>query len=269
MDKKKRRAIMRKYVPVGVIVLLMIVGLLFFLLHSTNPINAGLKYLSSQKNKDISSLKKTLANREIEETQSLLDEGKIQIFDVFKDFMFLGDSRVVGFQSYGYFPVQNVMAAAGNTIMNIDEAVSTVEERQPKNIYLSYGVNDMGLNIGENEGESGYDVVYEEQIKKLLAVDPEANIYVNSIIPATPQAVAEAPRWNKVNEFNAKIKAMCEKNGWTYIDNSSLANGGNADIYQADGIHYLSDFYTVWAKNIYDQKILADASKSGESNEKE
>lgn len=90
----------------------------------------------------------------------------------------------------------------------------------------------MGLNIGENEGDPGYDVVYEEQIKKLLAVDPDANVYVNSIIPATPAALQKSPRWDKVDAFNAKIKAMCDRNGWTYIDNDALAQGGQANIYQ-------------------------------------
>ena len=117
----------------------------------------------------------------------------------------------------------------------------------------------MGLNIGENEGDPGYDVVYEEQIKKLLTVDPGAHVYVNSIIPATPAALQKSPRWDKVDAFNAKIKAMCDRNGWTYIDNDALAQGGQANIYQEDGVHFLQQFYSQWAENMYNTKKKADA----------
>lgn len=242
-----------------VFLLLLIGSSVWFLFFRFDETASGLSYLRTQKSKDIVQLKNDLATRDQEELEQMMGNGSLEIFDLFRDFLIFGDSRVYGFESYGFFPAENVLADAGHTIMNIDEGIETVKQRQPKNLFFSYGVNDMGLNIGENEGDPGYDVVYEEQIKKLLAVDPEAHVYVNSIIPATPAALQKSPRWDKVDAFNTKIKAMCDRNGWTYIDNDALAQGGQANIYQKDGVHFLQPFYSRWAENIYNTKKKADA----------
>ena len=115
-------------------------------------------------------------------------------------------------------------------------------------IFFSYGVNDMGMNIDAEEG--GYDGQYESQIKKIVEVCPDATIIVNSIIPATPAAVQKSPSWGNVDAYNTKIKSMCEKNKWIYVDNSEISQNGNANIYQNDGIHFLTTFYSTWAENM-------------------
>lgn len=105
----------------------------------------------------------------------------------------------------------------------------------------------MGMQLDD---AGGYDKVYQEQIQKVLERCPDATIAVNSIIPATDEAVAESPRWNKVDEYNAKVKSMCQENGWIYIDNTEISQNGDAPIYQADGVHFLPSFYTTWAENM-------------------
>lgn len=35
-----------------------------------------------------------------------------------------------------FFPAENVLADAGHTIMNIDEGIETVKQRQPKNLFF-------------------------------------------------------------------------------------------------------------------------------------
>ncbi|MDE5757936.1 MAG: hypothetical protein K2H85_04915 [Allobaculum sp.] len=179
-----------------------------------------------------------------------MNEGIGSVWTLFKDAVIMGDSRVYGFKSYGFLPENQVLAEAGYTINNITEYLNTIGATQPKVIYLSYGVNDMGLDIGREEGDNGYQTVYERNIQALLERSPNSKIVVNSIIDPTPAAIAAAPRWDKVDDFNRQIKEMCERNGWTYVDNSSLADNGNAPIYAPDGIHFLSTFYETWAKNM-------------------
>lgn len=62
--------------------------------------------------------------------------------------------------------------------------------------------------------------------------------------------VKQTPRWAKVDEYNAQIEALCKKRGWTYVDNSKLADGGKANIYIDDGIHLQPSFYPEWASNM-------------------
>ncbi len=182
--------------------------------------------------------------------EDLIEQAGGSVWNLFDDAIFIGDSRVYGFMSYGFIPSNRVLAAGGYTIQNISEYLSSVALLQPSVIYLSFGINDMGLNIGQDEGENGYAKVYTRQIEALLDRDPGATIVVNSVIDATPSAVANSPRWNKVAEFNRQIKKMCKENDWIYVDNDPLAQGGNAPIYNSDGVHLVSTFYEPWAKNM-------------------
>lgn len=193
----------------------------------------------------IASASKTSAKIDIDD----LIEQAGSVWNLFDNAMLIGDSRVYGFMSYGFIPANQVKAAGGYTINNIPEFLSAVQAMQPEVIYLSFGINDMGLNIGQEEGEDGYGIVYTRQIESLLE-RVDAKIVVNSVIDATPAAVARSPRWDKVADFNRQIKQMCQEHNWIYVDNDSLAQGGNAPIYNADGVHLVSTFYEPWAKNM-------------------
>ena len=214
---------------------------------------AGLDFLTTQENSDLAGINSRVDERNRQDALTRfnnVNEGIGSVWTLFKDAVIMGDSRVYGFKSYGFLPENQVLAEAGYTINNITEYLDTIAATQPKVIYLSYGVNDMGLDIGREEGDNGYQTVYERNIKALLERSPNSKIVVNSIIDPTPAAIAEAPRWDKVDDFNRQIREMCERNGWTYVDNSSLADNGNAPIYAPDGIHFLSTFYETWAKNM-------------------
>jgi lysophospholipase L1-like esterase len=149
------------------------------------------------------------------------------------------------------------LANSGDDATYIEDHVDEVDSLQPKYIYIAYGVNDMGREVGYWDGQDGYGSVVEEQIDKLLAVDPEANIIVNSIIQCTPEALEYAPRWANVDTYNQELQEMCERRGWVYVDNSTICDYGNADIYQADGVHFYSKFYYTWAQNMITQTFFA------------
>ena len=212
----------------------------------------GLEYLAAQENIDFTQISSKVDERNRADAMTRISnpDDIMSMWSLFKNTILMGDSRVYGFMSYGFLPENQVLAAAGYTINNIPEFEDVIAAQQPSVIYLSYGVNDMGLNIGADEGENGYQAVYERNIKALLEKSPNSKIFVNSIIEPTPEALAKNPNWNKVDDFNRQIKEMCERNGWTYVDNSALSLGGTAPIYASDGVHFFSTFYEEWAKNM-------------------
>lgn len=212
----------------------------------------GLEYLTAQENIDFTQISSKVDERNRADAMTRISnpDDIMSMWSLFKNTILMGDSRVYGFMSYGFLPENQVLAAAGYTINNIPDFEDTIAAQQPRVIYFSYGVNDMGLNIGANEGENGYQAVYERNIKALLEKSPNSKIFVNSIIEPTPEALAKNPNWNKVDDFNRQIKEMCERNGWTYVDNSALSAGGTAPIYASDGVHFFSTFYEEWAKNM-------------------
>lgn len=172
---------------------------------------------------------------------------------MFDDYALYGDSRVYGFGTYGFLPWNSVFAAAGNTILNISDFNEQLKQINPSKLYFSYGVNDMGLDLKKEGGT--YADLYEEKVKEVLKIVPKAHVFINSIIPPTAETLAETPRWGKANEYNTQLKAMCEKNGWTYIDVTGVTENGNPEFYQPDGIHFVRDIYPVWAQKMIDATI--------------
>ncbi len=248
---KKRLRLKPKVKKAGIVFLAVVVLVSCFFGYQTWRHNAtlaqGRDYIQKQENKKVKELSSTLKDKKNTEMESAIESGQVDVFALFDDAVIFGDSRVMGFSVYHFFPESHVLASSGATIKDISNWISQVQSVNPSLIFFSYGVNDMGLNL---DSEGGYDALYQSQIEKVIEVCPDATIVVNSIISATPKAIAESPRWDKVDEYNKKIKSMCEKNDWIYVDNSDICQNGNADIYQADGVHFLQPFYTTWAENM-------------------
>lgn len=211
---------------------------------------SGVRYLESQEQAAQPDIQSKITTLKLNQLGEAIESGETTIYSAFSDAVLFGDSRVVGFDVYGLLPSKQVFAAAGYTIRNITEFVDNVAAMQPAYIYLSYGVNDMGLEVGSELGENGYAQVYKEQIDALLAVSPHSKIVVNSIIECTPATIKTQPRWGETGSYNQQIKQMCADNGWIYVNNSTISKGGKADIYSFDGIHFVTDFYPVWAENM-------------------
>lgn len=250
--KKKKKAIRKKRVLLicGVVVTAIVITSLALFSHPDSSLDAGLAYLEKQEQKEIDELDQSLSKKKRDRMLKAVESGQSSIFTLFNSSLVFGDSRVYGFGSYQFLPWEQVVAGAGYTILNISDSVDLVAKVKPEKMFFSYGINDMGLGVGQDRGENGYAQVYEEKIDELLAVSPNSKIYLNSILPATPEVVKQTLRWAKVDEYNAQIEALCKKRGWTYVDNSKLADGGKANIYIDDGIHLQPSFYPEWASNM-------------------
>lgn len=244
--KKRRLRPIWRIVPIGLAALVLIAAMPNT---SSSSMAKGREYLSAQDSKDIAEVQSQIQKNKIQQLGSSIATGEASIFSAFSDSVIMGDSRVYGFGSYGFLPWSQVYAAAGSTVCNIEDYLDVIQAGQPSIIYMAYGVNDMGLEIGKEYGEDGYSKVYEEQINNVLAVSPHSKIVVNSILEVTPQRLEQTPRWNKAEDWNKQLEAMCERNGWIFVNNSRITAGGQADIYQADGVHLVPDFYPEWAKN--------------------
>lgn len=232
-----------RLVILAVLFCLLLVWLLFP--HSTNQ--SAIQYIQAQEKKPVDGLKKQLRTLHQNEVKQMIDAGQLDVFSLFDDYVLLGDSRVVGFYLYDFLPQSRVMAGAGYTIKNIDESLTAIKNLNPSKVYLSYGVNDIGLGLNNEAG--GYESLLTTQVKKIQKELPKATIYLNSIIAVQSQAISRNENWKQVDVYNQVIKKVCQKNGWVYIDNSALG-GDNANIYQPDGIHFTVPFYTTWAANM-------------------
>lgn len=227
----------------------------------------GRQYLKTQAEKNLDDITARLDAREQEEEQQRRDEeaeeitsSAVSIWPLFKDSVIIGDSRAAGFREYGSLPESQVLAVIGTNITAIPDLQDQIAKIQPKVIYVSYGINDVENSIGAANGPNGFGELFEKNLKLLLEKSPHSRIVVNSIMETTPEVAASGPQWAQLPDYNRQIQEMCERNGWTYVDNSSLSQGGNAPIYEPDGIHFLASFYETWARNMLKASYTSAAS---------
>lgn len=248
--KRKNRKNLSKRIRIVLVLILFIVGVTYIKRSTQADTSQGIQYITKLENKDITSVKKKVMKKRVAEKKEAIKDGDMSVFSLFDDYVFFGDSRVMGFINYDFLDSSRVLSDGGATIKYVSNHLEEVKSLQPSTVILSYGVNDMGMGIDSEEG--GYSGVYTKEVKKILDIVPDAKIYVCSIIPCTQEALEKSPAWSNVDKYNSELKKMCKKNNWVYIDTTSLADGGQANIYQEDGIHFLSSFYESWAKVITD-----------------
>lgn len=183
----KRRKYLSKKISIVLILVLFLIGFLYIKRNSQVSTTEGIQYVQTLEKKDIKSVKNKIMKRRAQEKKEAIKEGDISVFSLFDDYVFFGDSRVMGFTSYDYLESSRVLADSGATIKYVSNHLDEVKSLQPSTVILSYGVNDMGLDIDSEEG--GYSGVYEKEVKKVLDIVPDAKVYVVSIIPCTPAAL--------------------------------------------------------------------------------
>ena len=236
--------------------------------HTATELETGREYLESLE-------KRTPMEMEvlIDEARALYEEKREQlaylkkrneyremlsgdaVWENFRDYVFLGDSRVVGFSTFQFLPEDRVLARPGDTIDAIEEQTDMIRDLSPKYVFLSYGINDIGIGYWPTAEE--YADALAERIEALQKAVPDAEIYVNSILPATDEAVAYGPAWAGLPEYSEAVRQMCAQKEIPFIDNTLLVEE-HGDLYAEDGIHLQPEFYRYWAENqllaLYDRK---------------
>mgnify|MGYP004444401449 FL=1 len=228
----------------------------------------GLAYLASLDQRDLEAINETIQQKKMDQLVNSYASGETDIFSLFQDYVFLGDSRANGFKAYGFLEDSRVLAEVSQTIKNVDQYLDVIESLKPTTVIISYGINDMASNLGSDKGEDGYIELMKEKVAHILEKSPNAKIVVNSINPATPSTMASNPEWGNYVHYSDMVKRACEKYGWVYVDNNDISQNGQAPIYEGDGIHFIPSFYKTWAENIMNQVALKDKKTDSESAEK-
>lgn len=225
------------YIGIG-LVLALSISIFFSSIHPTQP--DGLRYIKKQEKLPT----QQLAIKFSEEKEDNTTEENV--FARFHDYVFLGDSRVLGFKSYGFLEDSRVLADTGDSIVKIDAHLETIKKLSPTSVYISYGLNDLGRNY-----EGGYVTKVQEEVKKIQAIVPQAKIYICAIIPVDQELIQKDARWQQIPSINQELKKMCKKQNWIYVADDTLAN---ESIFAQDGMHFQPSFYQTWAETILDTR---------------
>ena len=171
-----------------------------------------------------------------------------ELWSRFDGAVLTGDSRVVGFALYTDIRRGNVKARNGATIAALPGFVSEIAALDPDRVFVAYGINDIKSAVGGNTAEA-YAQYAEKRIGELEEALDGAEIFVNSILPVSPQLERKDSAYSKVPDYNAELEKMCLKRGWHFIDNSNIAVK-YGDLYVSDGIHLKAGFYEHWGRNM-------------------
>ena len=236
----------KKVIGISIVVIALIIGCVCFNMFSQSKTDKGIAYLQAQEKLKVEDIQEELNKKKQAELQSAVEQGNLDVFSLVDDFVFYGDSRVMGYYVYNLLDANRIFAGRGNTLSNVSDWDEQLRSLTPSNVFISYGVNDMGSDL-DNDYEGGYEGLAKVQMNHILEIVPNASIYLCSIIPCSPEVTKEKPYWAKYEDYNSKLQKACNAvEACTYVDVTGLADGGNANIYSGDGIHFSPSFYTDW-----------------------
>lgn len=245
---------MKKNVRVGlvalgviVICLIIICAVSFFTNQKTSEeknIKEGVQALKSLEEKDVVQVEEKIASIQssngVNEGQSNEESG-INYKSKFSSSVIVGDSRAEGISAYGFLTQSSVVAHKGRNILNaMDKGdISTAIGLAPKNMFLTYGIND----IAAYSDSSIFIEEYEKVIKTIKSELPNTNIYICSILPVQSFAVSKQPNLANIDKWNSNLKKLCKKVKVTYLDANSIIEQSD---YEQDGIHFKASFQKKW-----------------------
>ena len=168
----------------------------------------------------------------------------------FSDAVFIGDSRMEGFRNASGITQGTFLTGVGLSINDMDKQIISTADgnisvyqglsgRQYKRIYLMLGTNDLGFYPWDQ-----FQPTFEKAIKQFHALQPDAVIYICSVIYVEESKIAKGFEYDNnqnVQTINQYILSTCEDLWYSYYLNlNEIFSDGNHELIpgaSADGIH--------------------------------
>ncbi len=182
----------------------------------------------------------------------------------FDNVAFIGDSRTEGLQLYTGVPNATFYATKGLMVDTFftkefvrqgDKKITAPQDMETKKfrkVYIMLGINELGWAY-----ESVFIQKYGELVDKVKSLQPDATIYVQSILPVTQKKSASDKIFNneRINLYNDLIQQMCAEKGVTYLnvaESVGLDNGALPEGSATDGIHLNREYCYKWLNYLRD-----------------
>ncbi len=120
-------------------------------------------------------------------------------------------------------------------------------KKSVKRVYFLFGLNEL---VWKTET---FIKNYKKLISEVRKIVPQAEIYVQSVLPVTKSKnnTDSVHNNSKIKAFNAAIRAMCKAEKLFYIDFYSILTDSEGNLPEgisSDGIHFDSAFTNKWLK---------------------
>ena len=165
------------------------------------------------------------------------------------DIVFFGDSITRASDFREYFPDFKIVNSgySGDTLKGMISRVSGVAAVEPEKVFVLGGIN--GLT------DTNADVcigIYAKLLDSLKETLPDAEIYIQSVLPISHEKEKVYCLNTSIVDFNAKLVKLAEEKGVTFVNLYPLyeLNGEMDPELTADGIHLTPEAYDLWAAEI-------------------
>ncbi len=216
----------------------------------------------TKENKVSSSEKKSDAKADTKKAETVKSKEFTQVTDdYFDDAVFIGDSRMLGLSMYcealdsratffaqkslSIYDIRDkewVETEDGRKITLFD-ALSEIEFSK---VYIMVGINELGRGTNET-----YAAAYKEVLDRIQEINPDALIYINSIMFVTKEKSDGDPIYNNgsINVRNMAVVPFADGQHIFFLNiNDAVDDGeGNLDAsLSGDGVHLKGSCYEPW-----------------------
>lgn len=190
--------------------------------------------------------------------------------DYFDDAVFIGDSRIVGMNDYSGLTNATFFAKTGLTVYNLlddkfvkdSDSGKTVsvsymmQHHSYGKIYLMVGINELGTG-----GTERFADAYKDVLKKFRKWQPDAVIYVQSIMGVSPKKDRTDPVFNNTNirDKNYAISKLTDGIHIFYLNIQELYEDKNHNLKQDltfDDVHIYAQHYDQWVKYLKTHAVV-------------
>jgi len=196
--------------------------------------------------------------------------------EYFDDALFIGDSRTDGLSRFSTLTNATFYAKTSSTIYNIMDQVfipvdpsetaiykthkinirQALSHTQYNKIYIMIGINELGTGTPDTFLEH-----YKNVISEIRALQPNAIIYIQSIMHVTTKKSDKDPIFNNdnINARNEKIKTLANNKDIFYLDVNSVlddATGGLNPELTFDEVHLKASRYSLWESYLLENGVV-------------
>lgn len=190
--------------------------------------------------------------------------------DYFDDAVFIGDSRIVGMHDYSGLTNADFFAKTGLTVYNLlddkfvkdpdsgrDVSVSYMMQHYTYGkIYLMVGINELGTG-----GTQRFQDAYKKVLKNFRKWQPDAVIYVQSIMGVSPSKDQSDPVFNNTNirDKNYAVSKLTDGIHIFYLNIQELYEDKHHNLAQEltfDDVHLYAQHYDKWVKYLKKHAVV-------------
>lgn len=168
------------------------------------------------------------------------------------DKIFLGDSITDHGEFPEYFPDEQVLnrGIAEDTTKGVLNRIDEVAARNPKEVYIMIGVNDIAAGVNKT--------TYEKNMQRIVRSfdEKKTRVVLQSLLPVNTESFPNELPNSRVDDFNDILKKVAADNKLEYVDLHPHFEDSNGQLQQEltiDGLHLMGEGYDIWIEQLEQQ----------------